>query len=207
MQVALCGLVTPPRAPPPPASPSLAECGSPDRAQARSRSTAPSGRARRSPPQPSRSPSPQRQTPAERSQASTTNCGWSKSSRPCATIRCGASQDFSQPDSLTNRCGQGEHTRHEVQALVNGGEAKAGTPWKDWPEIEQDERIGVGLADKPKSADGRADGSGRAPKVYHYKPKVKPQRAETLARLVEQVVKALRDNPVRRIAQAFPPDS
>ena len=109
--------------------------------------------------------------------------------------------------SLTNRCGQGEHTRHEVQALVNGGEAKAGTSWKDWPELEQDERIGVGLADKPKSADGRADGSGRAPKVYHYERKVKPQRAETLARLVEQVVKALRDNPVRRTAQASPPDS
>ena len=88
-------------------------------------------------------------------------------------------QDFSQPDSLTNRCGQGEHTRHEVQALVNGGEAKAGTSWKDWPELEQDERIGVGLAAKHSALQG---GKGIPPRVYHYKraktkPKPKPAAA------------------------------
>ena len=111
-------------------------------------------------------------------------------------------QDFSQPDSLTNRCGQGEHTRNEIQALVNGGHGKV--HGRDWLEVEKDERIGVGQAAKHTSLQG---GKGTPPKVYHYKPKVKPQRAETLARLVEQVVKALRDNPVRRIAQAFPPGS
>ena len=75
---------------------------------------------------------------------------------------------------------------------------------RDWLEVEKDERIGVGQATKHSSLQG---GKGIPPKVYHYKRKVKPQQPAAAGPVVEQVVKALRDNPVRRITQAFPPDS
>ena len=63
--------------------------------------------------------------------------------------------------------------------LVNGGQGKEAS-WKvharDWPELEKDERIGVGQAAKP------IHGRGIAPIVYYYKrakakPKAKPKAA------------------------------
>ena len=68
--------------------------------------------------------------------------------------------------------------------LVNGGQGKEAS-WKvhgrDWPEVEKDERIGVGQAAKHSALQG---GKGIPPRVYHYKrakakphPKPKPAAA------------------------------